>query len=75
MTKFSHIQNGEQFVAEGFLYMKIPAAPTGNCCDCGAGFNALVIKHADGRPLIDRYGYPVLPWASHFCPSELVEAR
>lgn len=75
MTKFSHIQDGEQFAAEGFLYMKIPPAPVGKCCECGIGLNALTIKHADGRPLTDRFGYPVLPWASHFCPSETVDAR
>ena len=75
MTTFASIQDGKTFVCGNFLYMKIPPAPVCQCCDCGIGVNALIIKHKDGRQLMDRFGYPVLPWASHFCPSEMVEAH
>lgn len=71
---FADLRYGEKFAWGELLYMKIPAAPVGECEYCGIGVNALTIGRRDGRQLTDRRGYPMLPWGTHFCPGEQVDA-
>ena len=75
MTAFANIQDGETFVWGDLMYMKIPPAPVGTCDSCGVGINALAIGRQDGATLKDHFGYPKLPWGTHFCPREKVKAR
>ena len=75
MITFAELQDGTEFVCNGLLYMKIPAVKTSKrkCDDCGVGINAITIGRQGGVPLTDSFGYPMLPWGVHFCPSEKID--
>lgn len=75
MITFAEVREGEEFVRNERVYMKVPEMKTsiGKCHVCGKGMNAITIGRKDGAPLTYSSGRPVLPWHVHFCPSEKVE--